>query len=252
MKLDRSPRRSLSALAPGALAALAVISGASAARADGEATSTRRATAADERDQPYMMAEVGAAILTLPAAEVCLTPKTCENGETSVGFGIQNIYRTRSIAFGAGLRWATTLRSDAAKGAEDLERDHSRRYYFLEGQFRYYAISKKPWEWWVGATVGGVVVNDSWSVKEDRDPYTDAAYVGPRAATIGTEGLATGLALGTEWSFLKSWTAGAQVRYSIWVLPSTREESPTGDSASLSGRVDMIDLNLTIAYRIAM
>jgi hypothetical protein len=97
-----------------------------------------------------------------------------------------------------------------------------------------------------------VVVNDSWSVKEDREPYTDTAFVGPRAATIGTEGLATGLGLGGEWAFASNWSFGAQLRYSIWVLPFQREESPTGDSASLQGRVDMIDLNLVIAYRIAM
>lgn len=199
-----------------------------------------------------MMAELGANILTLPAAEVCITIDTCEEGETSVGFGIQNIYRYQSIGFGAGLRWATTLRSDAANGAVALERDHTRRYFFVEGQFRYYAIRQSSWEWWVGGTVGGVVVNDSWTVKADREPYTDAAFVGPRAATIGTEGLATGLGLGTEWAFAENWSLGAQLRYSIWVLPSQREQSPTGDSASLSGRVDMIDLNLVIAYRIAM
>jgi hypothetical protein len=222
------------------------------ALADEETTASRRAAAAREKDRPYMMAELGAAILSLPAAEVCITLDSCEDGETSVGVGIQNIYRYRSIGFGAGIRWATTLRSDAAEGAEELERDHSRRYFFVEGQFRYYAIRQASWEWWVGGTIGGVVVSDSWSVKAYREPYTDTDYVGPRAVTIGTEGLATGLALGTEWAFAANWSLGVQARYSIWVLPGEREESPTGDSASLSGRVDMIDLNLVIAYRIAM
>lgn len=234
------------------VAAAITTSAPTSALADGGTSSSRAAAAAREKDRPYMMAELGAAVLTLPAAEVCITLDSCEDGEISVGVGIQNIYRYRSIGFGAGIRWATTLRSDAAEGAKELERDHSRRYFFVEGQFRYYAIRQSSWEWWVGGTVGGVVVNDSWTVKADREPYTDAAYVGPRAATIGTEGLATGLGLGTEWAFAANWSLGAQLRYSIWVLPNQREESPTGDSASLSSRVDMIDLNLVIAYRIAM
>lgn len=239
------------AYASGLFGLLSLIAPASAL-ADETTSASRRATAAREMDRPYMMAELGVGILTLPAAEVCTTVDLCENGETSLGFGIQNIYRFHRVGFGAGIRWATTLRSDAAKGADSLERDHSRRYFFVEGQFRYYAIRGTSLDWWIGGTLGGVVVNDSWSVKEDREPYTDTAFVGPRAATIGTEGLATGLGLGGEWAFASNWSFGAQLRYSIWVLPFQREESPTGDSASLQGRVDMIDLNLVIAYRIAM
>lgn len=244
--------RALARRTQGALVALGLSLAAASAQADDSSTSARRAEAAHEMARPHMMAELGIALLTLPAAEVCITLETCEDGETSLGIGIQNIYRYRRIGFGAGLRWATTLRSDAAEGAADLERDHSRRYFFVEGQFRYYVIRHSDWEWWLGASLGGIVINDSWTVKADREPYTDTAFVGPRAATIRTEGLSTGLAAGTEWTFAPNWSLGAQLRYSIWVLPFEREESPTGDSASLSGRVDMIDLGLVIAYRIAM
>lgn len=222
------------------------------ARADESSSASRRARADRELDRPHMMAELGTALLTLPAAEVCTTVNTCEDGETSLGFSIQNIYRRNAVAFGAGIRWATTLRSDAAEGAEALERDHSRRYFFVDAQFRYYAIRQSSWEWWVGGTIGGVVVSDSWSVKEDRDPYADTDFVGPRGSTIRTEGFETGLGLGTDWAFASNWSFGAQLRYSIWILPFEREESPTGDSASLKGRVDMIDLGLVITYRIAM
>jgi hypothetical protein len=238
--------------AAAALIALGVSLAPASALADDASAASRRATAAREMDRPYMMAELGVALLTLPAAEVCTTVDSCEDGETSLGFGIQNIYRYHRVGFGAGIRWATTLRSDAAKGAVELERDHSRRYFFVEGQFRYYAIRGPSLEWWVGSTLGGVVVNDSWSVKADREPYADTAFVGPRASTIRTEGFAAGLGLGGEWAFASNWSLGAQLRYSLWILPFEREESPTGDSASLSGRVDMIDLGIVIAYRIAM
>jgi hypothetical protein len=235
------------------MAALLALLAPSLALADESSSAARRARAAQEQDRPHMMAEVGAALLTLPAADLCIA-RGCESGqtETSLGFSIQNIYRYRSMGFGAGIRWAATLLNNKANGAPELERDHSRRYFFFDAQFRYYAIQKSDWEWWVGGTIGGVVVNDSWSVKEDRDPYADTAFVGPRAATIRTEGFETGLGLGTDWGFASNWSLGAQLRYSIWILPFEREESPTGDSASLKGLVNMIDIGLVITYRIAM
>jgi hypothetical protein len=235
-----------------ALAATCLSLSPALALADESSSAARRARAAHEQDRPHMMAEVGAALLTLPAAELCISAESCNTSETSLGFSIQNIYRYRSMGFGAGIRWAATLLSNEVEGAPELERDHSRRYFFFDAQYRYYAIQKSDWEWWVGGTIGGVVVNDSWSVKEDRDPYADTAFVGPRAATIRTEGFETGLGLGTEWGFASNWSLGAQLRYSIWILPFEREESPTGDSASLKGIVNMIDLGLVITYRIAM
>ena len=62
----------------------------------------------------------------------------------------------------------------------------------FEGLFRYYLAGSGAWQWWVGTTFGGVVVNDSWSTSADRDPYADTAFVGPRAITLATEGLAVG------------------------------------------------------------
>ena len=118
--------------------------------------------------------------------------------------------------------------------------------------FRYYFVRLKAWEFWTGAAVGGVVVNDSWSVNADRNPYADTDFVGPRAATVGTEGLTVGVGLGAEWSFAQNWSLATKLRYSNWVLPSTRKMSPTGDVASLSGRVDMVDVGLVISYRIAL
>jgi hypothetical protein len=235
-------------------AALSLLALAAPARAD-ESSAARRAAAARERDRPYTMVELSGGLMTLPTADVCPnSPNDCEQGETSFSAGIHNLYRLRDIGFGAGIVWATTLRADTARGVdvEDLARDHSRRYFLVEGQFRYYGIRTNTWEWWGGATVGGVVVNDSWSVIADREPYADTAFVGPKAATIGTEGLATGLAVGGEWTFAANWSLGAHLRYSIWFLPSEPERSPTGDFASLSGRVDMFNVGLLIAYRVAL
>jgi hypothetical protein len=207
-------------------------------------------------DRPYTMAELSAGLLTLPGAAVCLTTdkSSCGRGETSVAVGIHNLYRSGPLGFGAGIVYARTLRSDTAPGQDDptLLREHSRAYFLVEAQFRYYALRTKAWEWWAGPTAGAVILNDSWSVLADRKPYADTATVGPRAATIGTEGLQIGAAIGGEWSFANNWSFGTTLRYASWFLPKNPERSPTGDTASLSGRVDMIDLSLTLAYRIAL
>lgn len=232
--------------------ALALLVLAAPAGAD-ESSAARRAAAARERDRPYTMVELSGGLMTLPTADVCPnSPTSCDQGETSVSFGLHNLYRLRAMGFGAGILWATTLGAESARGADTLERDHSRRYFLVEGQFRYYGIRTNTWEWWGGATLGGVVVNDFWTAKADREPYADTAFVGPRAATIGTEGLATGLAVGGEWTFAANWSFGTQLRYSVWFLPSEPERSPTGDFASLSGRVDMFNVGLLIAYRVAL
>lgn len=254
-----SARRRATGAAAAVCASALLLGG--AARAEEETSGAARATADRQQNRPFMMAELGAGLLTLPAADVCIrSVDDCVQGESSLGVGIQNLYRFQSFAVGAGITFATTLRSDAALGNDDLdgdgesdlERDHSRRYFLIEGQFRYYPFSRGTWEAWVGATFGPVIVNDSWSVKADREPYADTAFIGPRAATIGTEGLAAGIGAGAEWRFAANWSFGTALRYASWFLPADPERSPTGDVASLSGRVDMFLLNLAIAYRIAL
>jgi hypothetical protein len=198
------------------------------------------------------MAQLSLGFLALPAADVCITSLTdCEQGEFSPSISLQNLYRIKRFGVGAGILWATTLRNDAARGDPEFEREHSRRYFLVEALFRYYALRSASWEGWAGITAGGVIISDSWSVPADRNPYGGFARVGPKAATIGTEGLATGVTLGGEWSFAKNWTVGTQARYSMWFLPDA-EQSPTGDFASLSGRVDMFDFGVLLAYRIAL
>jgi hypothetical protein len=239
-------------IAAGALAAGASISLAPAALAD-ESASARRAIAAREMDRPYTLAEVELGFLALPAADVCIRSTTdCEQGEGSLAVGIHNHYRFGSFTLGAGIDWATTLRSDAARGADGLKREHSRSYFLVEAQFRYYALRSNDWEGWVGATLGGVVVNDSWSVLADREPYADTDFVGPRSSTLGTEGLSAGVGVGAEWSFAASWALGTTLRYANWFFPQNPKPLPLNDPASLSGRVDMIALSITLAYRIAL
>jgi hypothetical protein len=231
---------------------LATLAGAAARADDGLGITP---IAAPELARTHTLAELNTGFLMLPGALVCpqtVDPTTCKRGEFSLAFGIQNIWRWRDFGFGGGIGWATTLRSDAAQGDASLARSHSRRYFLVEGQARYYFISRASWWWWAGVTAGGIVVNDSWSVKADREPYADTSFVGPRAATLGTEGLALGIGIGGEWSFARNWSLGPTLRYSNWFLPEARKQSPTLDIASLGGRLDMIDVGLRVAYRISL
>jgi len=253
--LDRRLRWVRRRLWAGWLAALTVMALRSPAQAQ-QTASASRATAARERDRPYTMVELPASVISLPLADVCLTKEasSCGKGEVSLAMGLRHFYRRGPFAFGAGLAFARTLRGDPPPGVDDptLERSHSRGYLLVEGLFRYTLLRTKDIETWAGPTVGGVVVKDSWSVKADRQPYSDTAFVGPRSVTIGTEGIVLGLGAGADWIFAHNWSVGSQIRYGSWFLPSDPVKNPTGDTASLSGRTDVLELGFTVAYRIAL
>ncbi len=235
-----------------ALALVMLVAG--TARAD-DSTAALVAAAARAQDRPHTLAEVNTGFLLLPGAQVCpasLDPSTCKRGEYSFAVGLQNLYRIHAFGFGAGIQWASSLRSDAALGDPSLGREHSRSYFLVEGLFRYYFIHSKSWDFYAGVNAGLVVVNDSWSENADRNPPVDTDFVGPRAATLGTEGLTVGISGGAEWTFLPNWSFGPTLRYSNWILPSQREMSPTLDVTSLAGRLDMIDVSARITYHIAL
>ncbi len=223
------------------------------ARAQDTSRGARRALAAREEGRPHTVLELGAGLLALPAAEVCPTSlDACSTGEASLGLGIHNIYQFGVWGIGAGILWGTTLRNDAARGLEDLERDHARRYFLAEVLLRYTFLRTPEYEAWGGATVGGVSVLDAWSVRADREPYSDVAFVGPRSLSVGTEGFAASIGGGGHWFFWDNLSVGGQLRYGNWFLPSEPATSPLGDVASLSGRVDFFDLSMTLAYRLAL
>jgi hypothetical protein len=218
-----------------------------------ESAAARRAAAAHEMDRPHTMVALSGGLQVLRAQCAQFWEDCEQKGELSASLGLYNQYRMGPFAVGAGIVWSNSLLSDAARGAANLDREHNRSYFLVDAQFRYYALRSATFgEWWGGLTLGGVVVKDAWTVKADRDPYADTDFVGPRAATLATEGLAAGLAVGMEWSLFPNISVGASLRYASWFLPRQPVPSPTMDVASLSGRVDMIDLGLVLAYRVAL
>lgn len=224
-----------------------------AALAQDTSVSARRAVAARERGLPHTVFEVSAGFLALPAAEVC--PRSldeCSTGEISLAFGLRNLYQFGPFALGAGILWATTLRNDDARGQVELEREHGRRYFLVEAQFRYSFLQTHNADAWVGTSLGGVMIRDAWTVLADREPVNEVKFVGPDSLTIATEGLSASVIAGGNWIFAQNFLLGGLFRYGNWILPFEADTTPLEDVASLSGRLDVFELALTLGVRLAL
>lgn len=204
-------------------------------------------------DRPHGMAEFGFGWLTLPAAEVCVDPEGagCSKGDTTPALEVWQLYRPRpELAFGAGVTLGLIPTQSAPRSdPEGIQRDHSRRYFLVEGITRYHPYVGENVEAWVGLTLGLVVVNDRFASSES---FADLALVGPRAVTIRTEGFSAGMAGGVAVALAEQWSFGTVLRLGSWFLPSEPETDPLGDVASLTGQNSMFSLGINIGYRIAL
>jgi hypothetical protein len=170
-----------------------------------------------------------------------------------VVFSLDSLARLSTFGFGAGVEWGLGLRPTKVAGDPELERKHTRTYFLVEGQFRYYLPPFINWDWWIGTSVGLVVINDSWTTLADREPYSDVDFVGPKATSLRTEGLSTALGIGGLWNFYDRFVFGAQFRYANWLLPRDREKAPLeGDQASFAGRLDVLQVGVLVGYAIPL
>lgn len=222
----------------------------SAARAD-ETPATRSALLAPRLDQPYTLAQLGVGVLTLPAASVCLATLPCTKGDTSIEANFWQFYRAnRLFAIGAGASVALRPTSDTTTTETGQARNHSRSYFLVEGQGRFYFVHAIPFEAYLGATVGGIVLSDRYS-NPGSAPVT-IAIIGPRVITLRTEGLSLGGVLGFSWFFAANWALGASVRYLRWFLPHEAATTVFLDRASLTDQQSAFDLGFSATYRIAL
>jgi hypothetical protein len=205
------------------------------------------------RDRPTGMAEFGLGWLLLPGADVCSGPNitSCSKGDSSLELDAWQLFRPHhSFAIGAGIVLGLTPTSDApSNDAAGVERDHTRRYMTVEGTARYYPVVEPTFEVWVGLTSGLVVMSDRF---ESTKGQTDKALVGPRGATIRTEGFTVGVATGASWLFEPNWALSATARYGSWFLPATPNRDPFGDEASLRGQNNVFSLGVSIGYRVGL
>jgi hypothetical protein len=219
------------------------------------ATSPARAEGvsyAQSIDRPYTVAQLGVGLLTLPSADVCLRGRPCTKGDNSIEIDFWQLYRAnRYFALGAGATVAITPVTDNPPSPDPrIDRTHTRSYFLVEAQGRYYAVRAQTFEAWIGITAGGVIVSDRYAI--DREEKSTAAIIGPRAATVRTEGGALGGLVGANWSFAPNWALGFNARYMQWFLPDNAAKTVFLDTASLTGEQRAFNFGLSVSYRIAL
>jgi hypothetical protein len=190
-------------------------------------------------------------LLSLPAADVCLRLRPCTKGDNSIEVDFWQMYRAdRYFAIGAGATVALTPVSDNPPSDSGIDRAHTRSYFLVEAQGRYYAVRTETFEGWLGLTAGAVIVSDRYSI--DNGEQSSAAIIGPRASTVRTEGGALGTLIGASWSFAPSWAVGLSARYMQWFLPQDAATTIFLDRATLTDQQSALNVGISCSYRIAL
>jgi hypothetical protein len=220
------------------------------ARAE-ETTKARIEHPVPQLQLPYTLAQLGVGLLAMPAASVCLSPGSCTKGDTSLELDFWQMYRANSLfAVGAGASVAIQPNTDPPASASGVSRSHTRSYFLVEAQGRYYLIRSLPFEAWAGATVGGIIVSDRYTIEGGDKPT--AAIIGPRASILRTEGLTMGAIVGAHWTIAPNWAVGFSVRYLRWFLPHTAATTVFLDRATLTDQQSAVNFGISCAYRIAL
>jgi hypothetical protein len=219
--------------------------------ASGGAVSTSGATGkakAGEREyfaHPYGLVEFGVGVMALPDARLCGGAAGCDRGDVSLEVDAWPLFRASpSFAVGAGMTLALIPMQDVPRGVSAFPREHARRYFAAEGIGRYYFVHGPALEIWSGISAGLIVVSDNFRTRSD----DSAVIIGANSANIATEGLSLGLASGVTFGVNPHLQVGATFRFANWYLPPNPEFIAFGESASLSNRVTMLNLALTVAY----
>ena len=206
------------------------------------------------------MAEAGVGLLALPGAAIC-SNLSCTKGDRSLMLEAWQLIRPRpKFGLGAGMTLGLLPASEAppeqplnpeddTQPASHIVREHTRGYFNAQAVARFYPFTAATAEAWLGVTTGLVVVTDTFGSAE---AASDKAYVGPRGVTLRSEGFTLGLATGGAYALGRNWFAGGTFRYSNWFLPQNPQTSAFGDEASLTGRVSVFHLALTLAYRVGL
>jgi hypothetical protein len=241
----------------------AIVSLTTAARADDEPAAVSGSSAPDPLariiDRPHTIAELEAGVIALPNAPISAGQRGGDTpfigkigrGDATLQTGIHVLYRwNRHFVIGAGVLFAPVPTSDTQYGGlSALPRTHQRSYFFIGGEGRYVPIHYKTVEAWVGFSTGAVIVGDRFVTEAGDDV---PAILGRREVTLRTEGFALGAQLGGTYYLSENWLAGANLRGYQWFLPESPRCSSIGDCATLGGAVLVVELGLTIGYRLPL
>jgi hypothetical protein len=210
-----------------------------------EAPGSSGAGAERSFSRPYGAVEFGVGVLALPDAQLC-GGAGCDRGDISLEVDAWPIFRASPrFAVGAGITLALTPTQDVPRRDTTFARDHSRRYFMVEGIGRYYFAHGRALEVWSGVSTGLVVVSDNFRTVSSEPAFT---IIGANSANIATEGLSLGLAAGATFGVSDQLQVGGTLRFANWFLPSQQEAIAFEEEASLANRVTMINLALTVAY----
>jgi hypothetical protein len=202
-----------------------------------------------ERDyfaHPYGLVEFGVGVLALPDAKLCGGQAGCDKGDVSLEVDAWPLFRASpNFAVGAGMTLALIPMQDVPRQNTRFPREHTRRYFIAEGIGRYYFIHGPALEIWSGISGGLIVVSDNFRT---RSSESNVPLVGSDSANIATEGLSLGLGTGVTFGVNPHLQVGATLRFANWYLPPDRQVIAFGEEASLSNRVTMLNLSLTVAY----
>jgi hypothetical protein len=216
--------------------------------------SQRRGFAALNR--PAGMAEFGVGWLTLPGAQVCLEPESCQRGDTTPQVDAWQFFRLNvRFAVGAGITLGLLPTRDSPPvDPPGVERSHQRRYFMFETMGRYYPFVGEHFETWVGVATGLTVVKDTYVT----ETHQEFATVGTPGVTVQTEGYTVGIGLGAAYALAPSWSIGTTMRFGSWFLPeeakrgpfdSEDEQAEGATRATLTGDNSFVSLGFSIAYR---
>ena len=210
------------------------------------ARSTTAARESSDFSRPYGAVEFGIGVLALPDAQICAGGVGCDQGDVSIEVDAWPLFRASPrFAVGAGMTLALTPTQDAPQRDMMFPREHTRRYFLVEGIGRYYFAYGRALEIWSGLSAGLVVVSDNFR-SSAAEP--NVSIIGADSANIATEGLTLGLAAGATVGVSDSLQVGGTLRVANWFLPRERERIAFGEEASLSDRVTMIHFAITVAY----
>jgi hypothetical protein len=223
-------------------------------RAVDEGLASQRTTSAGDmagaRDyfaHPYGLVEFGVGVMALPDAKLCGGEDAgCDKGDVSVEVDAWPLFRASpNYAVGAGMTLALIPMQDVPSVTTRFPREHARRYFTAEGIGRYYFLHGPALEFWGGISAGLIVVSDNFRTPMKNQQLT---IIGAESANIATEGLSLGLASGITFGVNRHLQVGATLRFANWYLPPTPEVIAFDERASLSSRVTMLNLALTVAY----
>jgi hypothetical protein len=218
-------------------------------------------------DRAHTVAELEAGIIALPSAPISPSNQggstpfgTVGNGDATLQTGIHLLYRAnRDWAIGAGAMFAPRPTADPNYGgASGLSRTHARSYLFLGGEARYYPLTSRWIEVWVGLTGGVIIIADRFTTNQGTDV---PPILGTRQVTVSTEGFAVGIQAGLDYLITDQLVVGLALRADRWILPTPTDNQflsqasscdAIRDCATLTGSVAALEAGLKIGYRIPL